>query len=387
MIGMTGRSRIWWWAARALLVGAGVAIALAAAEGAFRWVLHAAPLLDLNIYYLDAGGLLRMRPGQGRRHVTRHWEVTIAINGEGFRDLAAPVRSPVPPVLGLGDSFAFGWGVNLSDTYYSLLERRLGGPRPVRVVKAGIPGTGPGDQFRLLGAIWDQYRPQLVIVSLFVGNDFTDVQMGGLAQFQVEDGLLVRRDLRPISWRERWPRKVVRSSHLLQWLRAVQLSWGRAGNRAGVHAGLAAGDPWLREFVKVHLREYPVETARGVAQTLEYLDRFEDFCRQRGAEFVLAAIPRSYQVYPKELWEVQAAFQIPDAELDVDRPQRVLGDWARRRGAAFLDLLPGFRRHRDGHPGQKLYYYPDAHLNVAGHRLTGDLLAAFLEARGWPARR
>jgi hypothetical protein len=198
----------------------------------------------------------------------------------------------------------------------------------------------------------------------------------------VEDGLLIRRELRPASGPAALRQKLARSSHLLQFLRAVQLSWQRPSQ--ATHAGLAARDPWLLEFAKVHLRQYPEETARGVARTLEYLSEFQDFCRERGADFVLLVIPRSYQVYSEELKELQTAFQWSDADLDLDRPQRTLQEWAGRRGATMLDLLPVFRQHRLEHPGRKLFHYPDAHFNAEGHRLAAEELAVFLEQRGLP---
>ncbi len=381
---MASRARIT--VRRALIVGASVGAACLVAEGLLRWVFHAAPLLDLNIYSLDGAGNLRMQAGAARRHVTRHWDVRIHINQEGFRDREPAVRSTAAPVMGLGDSFAFGWGVNLEESYLYRLEERLNQRRAIRVVKTGTPGAGPGDQLRLLETIWDRYRPQLVILGFFVGNDFADVQMGGLEQFEVENGLLIKRELRAISGVARWRRRLARWSHLLQFLRASQLRWQQRGaaRETGSHAGLAAGDPWLREFAKIHRGEFPPETARGVAQTLEILDKFLAYCRQRDAHFVLLVIPRSYQVYPGELKEMQTAFGIADADLDLDHPQRVLQDWAQQRGALALDLLPEFRRDFAEHPNRKLFHYPDAHLNAAGHALVAERLAAWLGERSLP---
>ncbi len=374
------------WRARALLLVAGLAAAFLSGEALLRWVFHAAPLLDLDIYYLDSAGNLRMKPGARRRHVTRQWDVRIAINQEGFRDRTQAVGSPVSPVLGLGDSMAFGWGVNLEETFYYQLEERLNQKRPIRVVKAGTPGTGPGDQLRFLRTIGDQYRPQLVVLGFFVGNDFTDVQMGGLEQFHVEDGLLIRRAPRPASGLAAWGQKLLRSSHQLQFLRALQLAREarRQAAAKGVHAALAARDPWLLEFAKVHLREHPPEVARAVTETLGYLDQFRDYCRERNIDFVLMVIPRSYQIYPEELQELQSAFGLAPQDLEVDHPQQVLRQWGERRGVALLDLLDAFRDQQQRQPGQKLYNYPDAHMNAAGHKLAGERLAAFLEQRGLP---
>jgi hypothetical protein len=369
-----------------VLTAASLLFALLVAEVLLRWVFHAAPLLDVDIYAMDADRLLRLRPGIQRRHVTRQWDVTIAIDGDGFRDRQRPIVSSAAPVLSLGDSFAFGWGVSLDQTYSYLLEERLG--RSVRVVKAGVPGTGPGDQLRLLGILWDRYQPQVVLLGFFVGNDFTDVQMGGTDQFEVQDGLLVRRDLRPPSFAAQWRQAVLRSSHLLQFLRAVQLSWGQRATRGpGSHAGLAARDPWLWEFAKVHLRQHPPETAQGVAATLTILDRFQAESSRHGADFVLLVIPRSYQIYREELVELQSAFGIRDEDLDLDHPQRILREWTDSRKALLVDLLPVFRNYHERNPGHNLYYYPDAHLSVEGHRVAAEALTAFFEQSGLPRRR
>src|SRR5579885_1385079 len=105
---MTGSatSRVRLLGARLVLLTLSLAFAGAIAEGLLRWVFHAAPLLDVDIYYLDSQRNLRMLPGVRRRHVTRLWDVDITINQEGFRDRISPIASPEPPELALGDSFA-----------------------------------------------------------------------------------------------------------------------------------------------------------------------------------------------------------------------------------------------------------------------------------------
>ena len=121
-----------------------------------------------------------------------------------------------------------------------------------------------------------------------------------------------------------------------------------------------------------------------MARTLEYLNAFQNYCREREIDFVLLVIPRSIQVNPAELAEWQAAFQISDQELDLDHPQKILREWAERRGARMLDLLPAFRSYLAGHPDRRLYYYPDAHFNVDGHKLVSELLAGYLARQGLP---
>jgi len=371
------RSWIGKWIARAGVALLSCAVALAAAEFVLRHWLHAVPQLELDLYSRDPQGNLRLRPNITRRHVTRLWDVEIRINAEGWRDRAAAGPGQMT-LLGLGDSMAFGWGVELEESFLFLLEERLRREEPVRLVKAAVPGAGPGDQVRLLQTIWAEYDPRAVLLCFFVGNDFVDVQMGGSAQFDVENGLLVRRALgdEPVSWSSRARSGLIRSSHLLQLVRAVQLNWSRNDSSSPQGTGEPRHwDDWLREFAQIHLTNYPERTRQAVAETFKFLDEMEAYCRQRAVPLVLVVIPRSYQVYPEERRELIEALDISEADLDLDRPQRLLAEWASRRGVAAVDLLPAFRLHQQENPGVNLYHYPDAHWNAAGHRLAAEAIA------------
>jgi lysophospholipase L1-like esterase len=350
--------------------------ALGAAEFALRQWLHAVPQLELDLYERDAHGNLRLRPGIERRHVTRLWDVTIRINSEGWRNREPDPARPGPVVLALGDSIAFGWGVQREESFLSRLEERITRDQPVRLVKAAVPGTGTSDQLRLLEAIWPQYEPRAVLLCFFVGNDFVDVQMGGSAQFDVEDGLLVRRPLdgESRSWLTEARARAVRRSHLLQLVRAAQLNWARPDvpEAAAKNYPARDWDEWLREFAQVHLKDYPERTQRAVEETLRCLDGFQALCKSRAVPMVLVVIPRSFQVYPEEQQELLGELGVSEQELDVDRPQRLLNAWAAERGVLAVDLLPAFQQFRQDNPNVNLYYYPDAHLNPDGHRVAAE---------------
>jgi hypothetical protein len=370
---------------RSFAIKAGVVLlstmaALGAAELALRHWLHAVPQLELDLYERDSHGNLRLRSGIERRHVTRLWDVNIRINSEGWRDREPEPATAAPVVLGLGDSMAFGWGVEIEQSLLALLEAQISRERMLRLVKAAVPGTGTSDQLRLLETIWPQYEPRAVLLCFFVGNDFVDVQMGGAQQFDVQDGLLVRRSLGGESGSRlsQARAQLLRRSHLLQLVRAVQLNWTRPDSprQASQQHPPRHWDEWLREFAQVHRKHYPEQTQRAVENTLRYLDGFHALCESRSVPLVLVVIPRSYQVYPEERQELLAGLGLSGDDLDLDRPQRLLAAWAAQRGVAAVDLLPAFRRHQREHPADNLYHYPDAHLNVVGHRAAADAIQA-----------
>ncbi len=382
MAGTRSEFRFRRWAGRVTFVVGVSLLCLLAAEAIARLSVDSIPRLDLDIYRKSGDGQLLLRPAVTRRHSTRHWDVTVSINEEGWRDSPGLGSAGDSVVLGLGDSFAFGWGVELEDSMLFLLEQQLTGRHRVRILKAGVPGTGPGDQLRLLQILGPKYQPSAVVLIFFVGNDFVDVQMGGARQFQVESGLLVRRDLsqetaNPLSTLRT---EAVRKSRLLQLLMGVWWHWSRSGDASSREEDRAPRrwDEWLREFAQIHLREYPPRTTEAVKQTLDLLTEMQQACRGRSAEFLLVVVPRSYQIYENETEELKTSLGLSagdlNDDLDLDKPQRILKEWAGRSGVPVADLLDSFREHHRTHPRQRLFYYPDAHLNRLGHRVAADAI-------------
>lgn len=365
-----------------LLVLGSVTVGLAILEGVLRLFFSGHSPLYLDIYRLDEHGLLGLRPGITRRQITPHWDVTIALNREGLRDRAEPVPDRNGRIVALGDSMQFGWGVELPQTYLYIVEEGLVSDS-VRVVKAGMPGVGTSDEAQWLQAHGDQYSPRMVIVSFFVGNDFVDCQMGGvLGQFTVRDGLMVKRphdkdDYSRLRETTEW---IKRTSLLAQ--QGAQLVWilersvTSAQNRNV--PGLTAQNRWLWEFFKIHLRELPPETKQGIDLAQRALDEIHGWAQRRGIPVLLLVIPRSFQIFEWDLAKWRAAYRLTDDQLDLDRPQRVLREWASAHSVSLLDLLPGFRKYHRTHPDELLYYHPDSHLNANGHRVAATLLLEHL---------
>src|SRR5262249_57858134 len=74
-------------------------------------------------------------------------------------------------VAALGDSFAVGPAVPFAENYLTLLETRM---RAIEVYNFGVSGCGPREYLVVLrGDVWT-YQPDLVLVSIFVGNDITE---------------------------------------------------------------------------------------------------------------------------------------------------------------------------------------------------------------------
>src|SRR5207249_30342 len=99
-----------------------------------------------------------------------------------------------------------------------------------------------------------------------------------------------------------------------------------------------------------------------------------------GAPAVVLVIPEIAQVEPSQRARTMADYRFREDEVDWERPQRELLAQAMGAGVQVIDVLPAFRDRadRDG-----LYLPIDEHFSALGHRVTAELLADGIVARGW----
>jgi lysophospholipase L1-like esterase len=106
--------------------------------------------------------------------------IPFSLNRYGLRD--EPDFDPVPAsgeyrILSMGDSIAFGLGIQSRDSYAKVLERRLnekGGVPHYYVINAAGPGTNPSCYYVALKRELLQWHPRMVFIEIELTNDVTD---------------------------------------------------------------------------------------------------------------------------------------------------------------------------------------------------------------------
>jgi len=171
---------------RGALVCFGLTLGLAAAELAARrwsgvegaWLLVNAPdLYDTSIFAPDAQLGQVLRPGAiGHMH-TPEFSTEVRVSAQGTRggDLA-PKAAGAQRVLALGDSFTLAVQVPEGDSFSGRLSRALSETtgHPVEVVNAGVDGFGTFEATRQLQRLAPVVRPDVVLLTFFLGNDLED---------------------------------------------------------------------------------------------------------------------------------------------------------------------------------------------------------------------
>jgi hypothetical protein len=409
-------------AVRTALAGLGVVLALGAGELALRAVAAVSP----GVRYLATAGAsqpprrfasLAEYLGSKPEHVAphrpwfNHWT-----NALGFHDAEFDVPKPAGRfrVLGVGDSFTFGM-VPYPQSVMALLEDRLRAACPGRdldVLNAGIGGARVHEYRTLVELAAETYRPDLVLVNFYAGNDGPD-----LVRQEGERGSLRAWLRRSYLW--------TYARNLLRLRAAVSGAGDLAAARRGAPAPdaarrapprggavidpgfrLRADDPALagpvfeeRAFTQIQAEELgrlydpgdPSEVARAWAGTLQHLDAIRVHAARHGARLAVALYPSAVQVdaglraalverlRPRPRYAGLAA-----AALDPALPGRVLGAYCRSRGVACFDLTPAFVRAARESP-EPLYKFRDPHWTVRGNRVAAEAQARGLAPLVCPA--
>jgi len=136
----------------------------------------------------DLGGIIRLAQERRRIYelipntnvVLQNWmggglHTPLELNADGFRDrdYAKPKPPGVRRIVGVGDSYMFGWGVRTGKDYLAVLEDRLAAEVPgVRweVLNMAVPGYNTAMEVETLKARGLAYDPDVVVVG-FCWND------------------------------------------------------------------------------------------------------------------------------------------------------------------------------------------------------------------------
>jgi len=113
-------------------------------------------------------------------YMTSEYAFIADTNSKGFRGKDYSVDKPENSlrILAIGDSFTYGWGVDIEYTWPFLLEKKLSGQykdKRVEVINLGVGGAVPSEYSEIAEEYILLYKPDFVIVGFVEGNDFAQI--------------------------------------------------------------------------------------------------------------------------------------------------------------------------------------------------------------------
>jgi lysophospholipase L1-like esterase len=351
---------------RLALVGAIFALQFAIFEVALRtWGSSEAAPAFQGLFEGDPALGYRLKPGAKVRFATDEFDTDIRINSAGVRD-DEEIGEKLPNerrILILGDSLVLSVQVPFRQTFGELLEQRLnsrGSALHFRVINGGVQGYGPVQELLLLRSLLPVVKPDLIIETLFVGNDIEDA-------FSAEPLLEPRQ--RPMTEAARAAmitrlRRIVRSSTVLQILRLRVLAATQRFTRT-------AGPP------EPPLQSYAARPAPRIPRGLAVIHRVVQQMQQQGsaagARTAVMLIPARFQVNDEDYGHLREAVTQSGGTLLRDAAGERIDQALRDIPVPRFDVLPPLRA-----AGADAFFQRTVHLTPRGHEIVADALDRFL---------
>jgi hypothetical protein len=324
-------------------------------------------------------------------------EVEFEVNGQGFRmprEVAIERAPGVSRVFVVGDSFTAGWGVPVDHVF----SERLAALSGADVINAGVDAFGTGQEWLLFRERGIAYKPDVVVVGLFVGNDFRDnvVHLSKRPWFRLDEkgALVIENSPVPAPRGELFDQLLKNnfaSYHFLayhlarlkahlqetdRWY-AKPYQWARRRDREKDAAqdkqeAFDFDDPWRKEVSK------SFQEAVSVAGAI--LDQLKRDCDGCGAKLLVAVFPPRPSIDPA-MWKPEK----PEL-LDRDAPMKAAVKMCEEHGIACLDLTAPLRAKQES--GTQTYLTHEGvqvgfHWNGEGHEVVARALQEDLVKRGW----
>jgi hypothetical protein len=293
-------------------------------------------------------------------------------------------------ILMLGDSFVQGTQVREEETAHQVLENLLNeqdSGQKFEVISAGVGGWGTGQQLLYYRSEGRAYRPDLVILMLFMGNDVKDNLPGR--------GITVE------------GRNCYMSYFVLQAGRLDPAPWAYApGVKAPTGQTFFGQKPLLKGLSQLHhysrlytqLEPLVVQKQEPVSivdfytrnnPTFDYafdltvalVKQLQQEVQQEGVEFRIVLIsPLDLvdfsRMGPAEREVLYRRFPALKAAETLD-PNITLTEIFTGAGIPTLALLPAFL-HKMEETGEELYFAGDKHWTSEGNRLAGETIYRWL---------
>lgn len=358
-----------------LLASLSTLAALLVAEGISR-VLPRPPQPPIKIYDDRTG--FRLRPGMSGTWTAEN-PGRFTFNSLGFRDVEwTPTKQKPHRVAVLGDSFVEGLQVDLDQTFPKLLEKRL---PDTEVMNFGISGQGQVEELLTYRTYVRPFRPDLVVLSFFPGNDCVDNWRRSRPSLKfpafvrpAPNGVTVlpAPGVERMAWARRLVDSLMYRSSLVQRLQDARMAAFRQHKGGISEAGLwegAFGNPagTVKDFDAMW------ELTEKLVLQL-HRDVSADTGRADG--LLVVCLTEGVQVHRAQ----REQFLKEQSGLDPDYAEKRMQAFCAANGIPFLALSPDMLRFNEStcRPLHGFGGRGNGHFNLDGHRVAADSIAGRL---------
>lgn len=325
-----------------------------------------------NYYTSDPSLGWRLKPNLHQIFTAADFMMEVKINSNGFRDEEHAFQGKTGHlrIAAIGDSMLFGHGVNAEKTVINQLREMLA-PHvntTIEVFNFGVPGYNPNQYYKTLYMEAAKYKPDLILVFFYVGNDWTMGQNMMEADGVSADGFLIntKNKFSFESFRSfLFPVRIFLKTHSQAYMLL------RDRGRALLMKSKLMYVPGLTLY-----RKDPAFYDR-YKYTLEMIRRMHNFSTAKlQSPFVVCIIPEKVTVNKALFQSAIDGYHLNLDDYDWRQPQSILARYCSANDIAYVDLTSALREAENK---KATYLAIDPHWNAWGHRVAAQEVAEYLQ--------
>ncbi len=341
------------------------------------------------------------------KRTNNEFDVTYEINSQGLRDREIPLEKPANTyrILMLGDSYTFGIGNNLEDTFSKRLEKKLN--FDVIPAKVGISQVHSGDSrlrwndksqnihYEVINGGCSSYapileylflihkglklHPDLVILNYDISDVQDDHKYSQIAEFD-EKGLPLKVNPIDVQYYYREIKKGYKSSipyleqsELYQFIisRIYQVKGNKEAPQFYQEAQIVAGN--IEYDRDLPVREKVGDWKKYFDESARYLQMIHQLLQSKNIQLVITSYPYGTLVNEKE-WKIGRKLRGFDEKVYSTNLFDYLAEFSKSEKIPFLNMTPDFKASKEF----PLFYSYDGHFTPAGHEVAAKSLEKFL---------
>lgn len=311
-----------------------------------------------------------MNPNLNELLFTSEYKVNYRTNSIGLRgEQEFTVKRPNETrIVVLGDSFIQAAQVSEKNTMCNILEEMLNNSqaqnrikKEFNVINTAMSGWTPTDEREFLEKNYRFFEPDVVMLFIYVGNDFHETIANLRHHKSRQDASIVTRFLKSSK------NLMLDSSKLFTFVykRITDKKWpmGRS----------------IQPFNHPETNVFNVEYNSKIKQAYQIVEteiiRINEICKKNGSNLYLCIIPTKEQIDKSKLQETVDFLNIDLNQFNLTKPQNMLSNFARQKKIKMVDLLDTLRIAGKDQP---VYFTIDSHWNDFGNYVAAKTVFNFL---------
>jgi lysophospholipase L1-like esterase len=314
-----------------------------------------------------------LKPNYHQTYKTSEFEIDIKTNSDSLRDVEHSIDKPPNTyrIVVIGDSMTFGWGVNLEDTWWKILEDKLNNNSKnikYEVINLGVWMYTYDQQYLRLKEKGLKYQPDLVIQDIY----WPHLRTIATHQWQKDENGKIIKIIDPTVYVSKegilkTKDKNLFISFLKQHSKLLNFIISRLQTILLKKSLITSDLPLLDEDSFSKFNDTWKKAFESIKQTKQLLE-------EKGIPYIVFLIPREVQVSKNE-WQPLFIGAMNEKRFSEDIPQKIFTNFAESEKIKILDLLPAFRTKYQ----PDLYFPVDPHLTKKGHELISEILFDFIK--------